>query len=264
MSDPDGANDTERNAQLPASTDLGADADPCAAEVSNTVPTSPLESEARSNEVNTEDFLGWLPTLWLWQRRRKELMQRRSSDGADFVAYASTGRPVRPGAPVPTEASVQVQTTLSPEVAVERDAPTVFLPRRRGASRQRVAVGFAVVFLVATIGFAAWTHRPPRADDSALAPSTAASPAQGAGDLAAPTELMARSAVPVRATTEVPAAHFTETRKDPRGATGSPLVKESPRRSDGSHVGSLGHDAASAHRAPPSETPAKDRYFEQP
>jgi len=264
MTDPDGANDTEPNAIRSASTDLGADTDPTPTDMTDTVPSSPPESDARPSEVNTEDFLDWLPTLWLGQRRRKELVQRRSSDGADFVAYASSGRPVA-GVSVPAEPSVQVQTTLLSEAAAGRDAPTVFVPRRRGVSRQRVAVGLAVASLVATIALVASTHRTPRTGDADLAPRAAASLGQGPGALTAPTASMARSAAPTGATTEDPAAHSTQTRKNQGPGAVAPLVKESPRKGGGSRVGSSGHDAAAAARqAQLPETPAKDRYFEQP
>src|SRR5260370_40943831 len=170
MSDPEEANDTEPTGRPVASTE---DADRGGGEVTETNDTSPEEIDARPSEHATEDFWRWLPTMWLGHRRGKELVQRASSDGADFAVYAGAGRPARASVRRRPEATVQLRTAPSTrsgaafahgEVtrgseAGERDAPTV-LKRRRIVGPRGVLVGWGAVGLVAvsaSIGW--WAHR---------------------------------------------------------------------------------------------------------
>jgi hypothetical protein len=106
---------------------------------------------------DTDDFFEWLPTLWNRHRRRAELVERASSEGADFAAYACEGRPAAASARLRPEAKVQVRADVGRDPgwrargaseddagASGRDAPTVVKGRRRFASRRALlAVGVA-------------------------------------------------------------------------------------------------------------------------
>src|ERR1700680_2720507 len=109
MNDPESTHDTEPSGAPAASTEPGGAHDPIGGEI--TEPGPPRE-EAETNPgdgENTEDFFRWLPTMWLWHRRRRELVERRSSDGGDFVAYASAGRPARAAVRAEANDTVEVQ-----------------------------------------------------------------------------------------------------------------------------------------------------------
>ena len=90
MSYSDWNSDTEPTGCPPAS-DEGPDADADEATEPNDAPREDVA--AGVSEHDTDDFLRWLPTLALGHRRRAELVERSSSHGADFAAYACEGRP---------------------------------------------------------------------------------------------------------------------------------------------------------------------------
>ena len=106
MSDPDRNSDTEPTGCPPAS-DEGPDADADEATVPNDAPREDVA--AGVSEHDTDDFLRWLPTLALGHRRRTELVERSSSDGADFAAYACEGRPAATSGQPRIESAVKVQ-----------------------------------------------------------------------------------------------------------------------------------------------------------
>jgi len=144
MTDPDATEPTGRPGACAEGTDPGEGAD-------DTLPDAPEEGD-------TDAFLRWLPTMWLGHRRGKELVERPSSDGANFAAYACEGRPAPASMRLRPEASVEVQPNpaarstapvrhrLAPDSrARERDAPTVVTRRRtaRVALLGWVALGWA-------------------------------------------------------------------------------------------------------------------------
>jgi hypothetical protein len=155
MSDPDRIHDTEPTGCPPASGE-GPDAD--ADEV--TVPNDPSRDDvaAASSEHDTDDFLRWLPTLALGHRRRAELVERSSSDGADFAAYACEGRPAAVSGQPRIESAVNVRPQGSNDL--ERDAPTVLTGERRARRRWRT-IGWASLGVAAAgAAIAGWAERP--------------------------------------------------------------------------------------------------------
>jgi hypothetical protein len=124
--------------------------------------------------------------MWIGHRRRKELVERPSSEGADFAAYASEGRPVAASARVPPEAKVQVRTDGSPRSGSRgggesddasevggRDALTVAKRRRRFASG-RAVVGWGAAGLLVTSASILWWARRPQAIELPARASAAA------------------------------------------------------------------------------------------
>jgi hypothetical protein len=193
MSDPDRINDTEPTGCPPAS-DEGPDADADEVTVPNDAPREDVA--AGVSEDDTDDFLRWLPTLALGHRRRAELVERSSSDGADFAAYACEGRPALPSGQARIESAVKVQPPQGSK-DLERDAPTVPSGERR-ARRRWSRIGWAS-FGVAAAGaaIAGWAERPvgtekglQRSEPVATAPMpvgpTPTRPAEAAESTAAP------------------------------------------------------------------------------
>jgi hypothetical protein len=133
--------------------------------------TSPSDPDDLPGEDDTDDFLEWLPTLWNRHRRRAELVERPSSEGADFAAYACEGRPAAASARLRPEAKVQVRTDGGPHSgrrgrgafdddveANGRDAPTVMKGRRRFASR-RALFGVSVAGVLVVSASLLWGTR---------------------------------------------------------------------------------------------------------
>ncbi len=264
MSDPDRINDTEPTGCPPAS-DEGPDADGDEATVPNDAPREDVA--AGVSEHDTDDFLRWLPTLALGHRRRTELVERSSSDGADFAAYACEGRPAATSGQARIESAVKVQPPQGSK-DLERDAPTVPTGERRARRRWRT-IGWAS-FGVAAAGaaIAGWAERPvgtekalQRSEPVATAPMpvgpTPTRPAEAAESTAAPptTPLqaspadVARTAADQRALPSSAAASEVARNRDSAG-TPKPLLSSARRR------------AATLAAAP--TLPAKDQYFEAP
>jgi hypothetical protein len=282
MNDPEGDSDTEPTGHPVASAE---DTDRGGAEMMETNDKFPEELEAQPSEHDTEDFWRWLPTMWLGHRRGKELVQRASSDGADFAAYAGAGRPARASVPLRPEATVQVRTAPSTgsgaalvhgEVthsseALERDAPTV-LKRRRIVGPGGVLVGWGAVGLVAvSASIGGWAHRP------------AAKETAGKSGAAAPSvpiaSRVAKEREPLEATSLAPPspaglpggaqAANTNTPKTPvgeRAAPSTPSMKEPRHKADVAGAAAAGVDSPPKRRSPPlpaaSAVPAKAQYFE--
>jgi hypothetical protein len=264
MSDPDRIDDTEPTGCPPAS-DEGPDADGDEATVPNDAPREDVA--AGVSEDDTDDFLRWLPTLALGHRRRTELVERSSSDGADFAAYACEGRPAVPSGQARIESAVKVQAAEGSK-DLERDAPTVPTGERRARRRWRT-IGWAS-FGVAAAGaaIAGWGERPvgtekalQRSEPVATAPMpvgpTTTRPAEAAESMGVPppTPLLAspadvaRTAADERALSSSAAASDPARESDSAG-TPKPLLSSARRRA--------------ATLAAALTLPAKDQYFEAP
>jgi hypothetical protein len=279
MNDPERVNDTQPDAFHAASAEASADTDPSGGEVTEAGPTSPDEFEANRPEDSTDDFFRWLPTMWLWHRRRNELVQRRSSDGGDFVAYASSGRPMRTSGRV-VEKTVQVLGTPSRESsahghsvraqsseASERDAPTVSLPKRNRIARKRALV---VLLLLATaaaiVGMKGWT-RQPVGKEAVSPPHVSAMPAAVGETLAKPVvsiESTAVSAAQREDAVQDPIVHTAEFAAGQKPVAAAAPAKELRQKVNWDREGPLGGDSSASRRPGPSATPPKEQYFEEP
>jgi hypothetical protein len=272
MKDPE-ADDTEPTGRLDAGTD---DTDP-QGDVEVTDVGVPEGLEEDSSEEDTDDFLRWLPTLALGHRRRNELVERPSSDGADFAAYACEGRPAAPSVRPPPEAAVQVQIAPAPgaraggerrgEAADERDAPTVVRPRRTGW--RAVLVGAAGVVGLVAAGAVWTTLRPPAVARpllrAAAAPETSPAPVADRTDRPVPRD--ARPVLPgTQERTQSVLPSLARTTAIPRAAASS--VSARPVHKRVAAEGRTAIDAPAQMRAAPvaaaSATPLKDQYFEEP
>jgi hypothetical protein len=264
MSDADRIHDTEPTACPPAS-DKGPDADADDVTVANDGPCEDVAAD--ESEHDTDDFLRWLPTLALGHRRRAELVERSSSDGADFAAYACVGRPAATTGQARIESAVKVQPPRGSK-DLERDAPTVLTGERRARRRWRT-IGWAS-FGVAAAGtaIAGWAERPvgtekalQRGEAVATAPMpigpTPTRPAEAAESTAAP------PATPLHASpTDV-----GRTVADQRALASSAVAAEAARKRDSAGtpkplLSSAGRRAATPAAAPTHS--AKDQYFEAP
>jgi hypothetical protein len=221
---------------------------------------APDESELRSEE-DSEEFWRWLPTLGLTHRRRKELVERSSSDGAAFAAYASAARPAVAAriAQWDAAATVHIETGGG---AGSRDALTLVRPGRgRSRSAARIGLGATTVFAV-TIAVAAWSYVPAwhplrRATAGPAVADSADLPSSAAGFVAA-----ASSAAPKQEMPLAPAAGglapATGPNILPSGNEDAPRRRETsaPRRAT----------QAPARRLPRTATPeaslSKDEFFE--
>ena len=271
MSDPDRINDTEPTG-CPLDSGEGPDADADAATEPNDA--SREDVAAGSSEHDTDDFMRWLPTLALGHRRRAELVERPSSDGADFAAYACEGRPAATSGQARIEPAVKVQTTPHGERSLgsrdaERDAPTI-LTRERSSRRGWRSIGWAALGVAAAgATLAGWAERPvvtekasQRGEAVATAPTplgpTPTQPVEAAESTAAPppTPLqasptdVARMAADERAVPSGAAAADAARRKRDSAETPKPLPSSARRRA--------------VPRAAAPTLPAKDQYFEAP
>ncbi|MGH7434704.1 MAG: hypothetical protein ACRENE_03440, partial [Polyangiaceae bacterium] len=149
MNDPD---DTD-----PMHDDTVVDTDPGPEPTEDTV----SDEGELADEQDADDFWQWLPTMGLAYRRRKELVERRSSDGAAFAAYAGAAPPAVAAPAVRFDGKVRIASGCSEgDAQGSRDALTVVDPRRGRRSRA-VAVGLAVVSAVSvTAAFAGWSQLP--------------------------------------------------------------------------------------------------------
>jgi hypothetical protein len=121
--------------------------------------TAADEGEEES-EQDSDEFWRWLPTMGLAHRRRRELVERPSSDGAAFAAYAGAARPAVAAATMPFEAKVRIASGLAEgEAPGSRDALTVVSPRR-GRRSPAVAIGLAAVAAVSVTVVAGSSHLP--------------------------------------------------------------------------------------------------------
>ena len=274
MSDPDRTNDTEPKAHPQASAESpGSDAD---------VATTPNDASgsdvaAVSGEHDTDDFLRWLPTLALGHRRRAQLVERPSSDGADFAAYAGEGRPASTAGQPRLESAGNVQMSLrggGPQGSKdsERDAPTV-LTRERSARRPWRIIGWGAVGLCATgAAVAAWVEQPV-AIEKPLRPGegAATAPVPTGQTLTAPTEAAqptaTRSAVPSRASAQASDANAVNTGAGPMAAPSTPPEADATRKAGSAGAPrtiDLSAKGRASRLAAAPTAPAKDQYFEEP
>jgi hypothetical protein len=264
MSDPDRINDTEPTGCPPAS-DEGPDADGDEVTVPNDAPREDVAGG--SEEDDTDDFFRWLPTLALGHRRRTELVERSSSDGADFAAYACEGRPAVPSGHARIESAVKVRPPQDPK-DLERDAPTVPSGERRARRRWRTIgwASFGVAAAGAAIG--GWAERPggtekalQRSEPVATAPMpmgpTRTQPVEAAESTAAP-----RTTPLLGSPTDV-----GRTVADQRALPSSADAAEAARKTDSAGtpkplLSSARRRAATLAAAPTLR--AKDQFFEAP
>ncbi len=172
MSDPDRDSDTELTRCRLASGD-GPDAH--ADEATEPNPPSCADTSESSGENDTDDFLRWLPTLALGHRRRTEIVERPSSDGADFAVYACEGHPAATSGHARVESAVNVQAARDSK-DLQRDAPTV-LTRERRARRGWRSIGWAALGAAAAGAvLSAWAWRPVTPDEAPSTPVPIGSP----------------------------------------------------------------------------------------
>jgi hypothetical protein len=263
MSGPHRNRDTDRTGCPPASEVRDADADE-ATEPNQMVRADLAEG---SGEHDTDDFMRWLPTLALGHRRQAELVERPSSDGADFAAYAFKGRPAAPSGPRRIESVVNVQAA-SDSKDLERDAPTVLTGERRARRRWR-GIGWACFGAVAAgAALAAWGERPVR-NEKALQ--------RGAAVAIAPMPNGRPSTQPVGAAPSTPAPLATPLQQAPstdvariaadRRALPSAAAVDAARKTDPAASPKPLPSSARRRSSPLATTPslpAKDEYFEAP
>jgi hypothetical protein len=259
MSDPDRNSDTEPTGCLPGS-DEGPDADGDEATVPNDAP--PEDVDAGVGEPDTDEFLRWLPTLALGHRRRTEIVERSSSDGADFAAYACEGRPAATSGRPPTESAVKV---LPPQGStdLERDAPTVLTGERRARRRWRT-IGWASLGVVAAGAAIAGLAQRPVATEK---------PLQGGEAVAtAPVQIGPIPTHPVEAaestaSLRTPPTDVARTAADERALSSSAAASDAPRKSDWSGAPKPFPSSARRRPSPLAAAPtlsAKDEFFEAP
>jgi hypothetical protein len=261
MSDADRIKDTEPTGCPPAS-DEGPDADADEVTLPNDGPCEDVAAD--ESEHDTDDFLRWLPTFALGYRRRAELVERPSSDGADFAAYACVGRPAATSGQARIESAVKVQPPRGSK-DLERDAPTVLTGERRARRRWRT-IGWASFGVAAAV--AGWAERPvgtekalQRGEAVATAPMpigpTPTRPAEAAESTAAP------PATPLHASpTDV-----VRTAADQRALPSSAAAAEAARKRDSAGTPKPPLSSARRRAATPAAAPtfpAKDQYFEAP
>jgi hypothetical protein len=272
MSDPDRTNDTQPTGRpLAGAESPGSDAD----EATTPNEASGSDDPAGATEHDTDDFLRWLPTLALGHRRRAQLVERPSSDGADFAAYAGGGRPTSTSGQPRLESAANVQMSLrgGPQASMdpERDAPTV-LTRERSPRRRWRIIGWGAVGLCATgAAVAAWVEQPV-AMEKPLRPGEAVATAlvPTGQTLPAPTEASQPtatvSAVASRASAQPSDANAARTAAGPLAAPSTTPVADATRKTSagGPRTIDLSARGRAARLAAAPTAPAKDQYFEEP
>jgi hypothetical protein len=156
MSDPDWIHDTDPTGG-PLDCEEGPDVDADEATEPNNAPFA--DGAADPGEHDTDDFFRWLPTLALGHRRRAQLVERPSSDGADFAAYACEGRPAATPGHARIESAVNVQAGQDAK-DLGRDAPTVLTGERHARRRWRSPAWAALGLAGAGAVLGAWAWRP--------------------------------------------------------------------------------------------------------
>jgi hypothetical protein len=269
MNDPDDTEPTGRPDECAEGTDPGQETD-------DTLLDTPEEED-------TDAFLRWLPTMWLGHRRGKELVERPSSDGANFAAYACEGRPAPASMRLQPEATVHVQPSPATgsrpparrDVAYdsgsrERDAPTPTVVTRRRTTRA-ARIGWGAVGMVAVSAIVGgWIHHRPLRGEGAASGSVAATPpVQVAGSEAKPRELL-ESAPAVAAfewNAEPPPANGSIAKTPARPKAVASLPSAAARKKDAVGGAPVGIDAVARNRAPlgvPSSASSKEEFFEAP
>ena len=263
MSDPDRINDTEPTG-CPLATDEGPDAD--ADEATEPNDASREDVAAGSSEHDTDDFLRWLPTLALGHRRRAELVERPSSDGADFAAYACEGRPAATGQ-ARIESAVNVQAAQGSK-DLERDAPTVLTGERR-ARRGWRRIGW-VSFGVAAAGaaLAGWAERPVVTEKALQRGEAVATAPMPIGPIPTqPVEAAEPTAAPPPTPLQATPTDVARTAADQRVLSSSAAAADAARKRDSAGTPKPLPSSARRRAVPLASAPtlaAKDQYFEAP
>ena len=264
MSDPDRINDTEPTG-CPLDSGEGPDADADAATEPNDA--SREDVAAGSSEQDTDDFLRWLPTLALGHRRRAELVERPSSDGADFAAYACEGRPAAITGEAPTESAVKVQPARGSK-DLERDAPTVLTGERR-ARRWWRRIGWAS-FGVAAAGaaLAGWAERPVATEKALQRGEAVATAPMPLGPIPTqPVEAAEPTAAPPPTPLQATPTDVARTAADQRVLSSSAAAVDAARKRDSAGTPKPLPSSARRRAVPLASAPtlaAKDQYFEAP
>jgi hypothetical protein len=266
MSDPDRINDTEPMG-CPAASEEGPDAD--ADEATEPNDASRGDVAAASSEHDTDDFLRWLPTLALGHRRRAELVERASSDGADFAAYAYEGRPAAASGQPRLEPAVNVQTPPHVDRSLaardaEREAPTI-LTRERGTRRPWRRIGWAALGVAAAAGLAAWAERPWAEKVSRRGEAVATAPLPIGRAPTPPVEVTVSAAAPAALPLQASPTDGARTPPDRRAVPSSAAAADAARKQHS--AGAPRTVASSARRGavpPAAAVPSKDQYFEAP
>jgi hypothetical protein len=259
MSDPDRNSDTEPMGCPPAS-DEGPDADADEATVPNDAPREDVD--AGVSEHDRDDFLRWLPTLALGHRRRTEIVERPTSDGADFAAYACEGRPAASSGQPRIESAVKVQPPQG-SMDLERDAPTVLTGERRARRRWRT-IGWAS-FGVAAAGaaIAGWVDRPVATEKRFQHGEAVATASMRIGPIPTHPVEAAEPTAPLR----TPPTDVARTAADERALSSTAAASDAARKSDSTGAPKA-FPSSARRRASPLATaptlPAKDEFFEAP
>jgi hypothetical protein len=267
MNDPDDTEPAGRPDDCAEGTDPGQETD-------DTLLDTPEEED-------TDAFLRWLPTMWLGHRRRKEFVERPSSDGASFAAYACEGRPAPASMRLQPEATVHVQPSPAAgsrpparrgvaydSGSRERDAPTVVTRRRTGARAALLAWGAVGVVAVSAV-VAGWTYRPLRGEAAASGSAAAPPPVQVAASESKPREPLetAPAAAAFESRAEPPSANANVARIPTRPKAVASLPSVPARKKDGVGGAPVGIDAVARNRTPlgvPSSAASKEQFFEAP
>ncbi len=264
MSDPDWIHDTDPTG-CPLDREEGPDVDADAATEPNNAPCADVAEG--DGESDTDDFFRWLPTLALGHRRRAQLVERPSSDGADFAAYACEGRPAATPGHARIESAVNVQAARGSK-DLERDAPTVLTEGRRARRRWRTIGWVSIGVVAAGAALAGWAERPvapekplQRGQAVATAPMPIGpTPTQTVGAAAS---MAAPSPTPLQASpTDV-----VRTAADERALPSSAATADAARKRDSAGTPKPLPASARRRAAPLAAAPnlaAKDQYFEAP
>jgi hypothetical protein len=267
MNDPDDTEPAGRPDDCAEGTDPGQETD-------DTLLDTPEEED-------TDAFLRWLPTMWLGHRRRKELVERPSSDGASFAAYACEGRPAPPSMRLQPEATVHVQPSPAAgsrpparravaydSSSGERDALTVVTRRRTGA--RAAVLGWSAVGVVAVSALVGgWTHRTQRGEGAASGSAAAPPPVRVAAGESKPREPLetAPAAAAFESRAEPPPANASMAKTPARPKAVASLPSAAARKKDAVGGAPVGIDAVARNRTPlgmPSSVPSKEEFFEAP
>jgi hypothetical protein len=256
MSDPDRINDTEPTG-CPLASDEAHDGDGDEVTVPNDPPREDVD--AGVTEPDSDDFLRWLPTLALGHRRRTQIVERSSSDGADFAAYACEGPPAATSGPPRAESAVKVQLPQG-STDLDRDAPTVLTGERRTRRRWRTIGWVSIGVAAAGAAIAGWAERPMATEK----------PMQR-GEAVATTPMRIQThpveAAEPTAPLPTPPTDVARTPADERALSSSAAASVAARKSD-STGGPKPFPSSARSRPLPLATaptfPAKDEFFEAP
>jgi hypothetical protein len=249
------------------------------AETHDTEPIDPPAArgaDSHPSDHDTDDFLRWLPTMSLGDRRRRELVRRPSSDGADFAAYACVGRAPAPSVRPPRDVygKRRPQSPTQGEAAhdshgPERDAPTVLTPRTIAGRRRMLAGWGAVGLIAASAALSAQLHRPTAPRKAIAQPAAFAMPSVPVVDRAERIEPPeSPPALPPNESQRIEPAPEPSLPKSPaarRIAPGRLLAKGEGHAKGPATAPTAIDTSATSRRSPFAEAsalPAKDQYFE--